>query len=417
MQNFARACLTATRTPSLPSHFRTAILLVAMALACAYPAVAGDEPFSISLTPDRDNTLYELGNGETSNDAGDHLFAGVVFLTFPERLRRAVLYFDIAANVPPAATITGARLEMTVTKTRDATMRPFDLHRLQRAFGASGMSDAIGQEGMGAPASPLDATWLHSMYDTELWTSPGGDFDAVASASEMAGPDGSVVTWSSATLLSDVQAWRDDPSQNHGWLLRGPEDTQESRTARRFASGENPEVAERPKLIIDFTLPSDTCLPGGVGGAATPNDVLFVNGQVGDAQRMITVQTGDPLAITMASPPSRTGQSSRFVLYAWRAVPSASPLQILPFQVGVLCLPPPLSLDVPKPRVVWNNLGAPGRLGQATKPSTPAPSTVLNLNNGLGSPITATLQGIIQDDDSDSPRGLSTTNAIVLDVL
>ena len=84
---------------------------------------------------------------------------------------------------------------------------------------------------------------------------------------------------------------------------------------------------------------------------------------------------------------------------------------------SVLCLPPPLSLDVPKPRVVWNNLGAPGRLGQATKPSTPAPSTVLNLNNGLGSPITATLQGIIQDDDSDSPRGLSTTNAIVLDVL
>ena len=59
----------------------------------------------INITPSKDNTLYEFDavEGDVSNALGIHFFAGN---TLMDELRRGVLAFDIAGNIPPGSTIT-----------------------------------------------------------------------------------------------------------------------------------------------------------------------------------------------------------------------------------------------------------------------------------------------------------------------
>ena len=53
----------------------------------------------VSLAPSQDNTLYETEDGSLSNGAGDYMFAGRTAQD-SDYLRRAVMAFDIAGNVP-----------------------------------------------------------------------------------------------------------------------------------------------------------------------------------------------------------------------------------------------------------------------------------------------------------------------------
>ena len=103
------------------------------------------------------------------------------------------------------------------------------------------------------------------MFDTVAWTTPGGDFTAAASASADV-PDMNAVTWGSTPeLVADVQAWVDDPSSNFGWIVIGNESARI--TAKRFASRQAPQAAQRPRLVIDFqsataATPTPTVTPG-----------------------------------------------------------------------------------------------------------------------------------------------------------
>ena len=65
----------------------------------------------------------------------------------------------------------------------------------------------------------------------------------------------------------------------------------------------------------------------------------------------------------------------------------------------------------------WNNIGKVAQLGEPDLPSDPAPSVVLNRPSGLGSPLIATLQGIIIDNASVADRRASITNAVILSVV
>jgi hypothetical protein len=60
-------------------------------------------------------------------------------------------------------------------------------------------------------------------------------------------------TWSSSTLVDDVQSMLDNPSSNYGWMVIGEEGT--SQSVKRFDTRENPIAANRPILIIDYTTP------------------------------------------------------------------------------------------------------------------------------------------------------------------
>ena len=70
-------------------------------------------------------------------------------------LRRGVLAFDIAANIPPGSTITAVSLSLNMSRTPTNTAYSMELHKLLADWG-EGTSMASGEEGDGAPATPND---------------------------------------------------------------------------------------------------------------------------------------------------------------------------------------------------------------------------------------------------------------------
>lgn len=203
------------------------------------------------FAPLKDNTLYESPTGALSNGAGESLFAG---LTASNLARRAVLAFDVAAQIPPGSVINSATLALTVTRSSVTPVADISVHPLVSNWG-EGTSDAALNEGGGAPATAGDATWIHTFFPDDLWGSQGGDFDPAASASTAVGSLGTYA-WASTELAADVQTWVDDPGSNFGWAMIGDEST--STTARRFGSRENLNPAARPVLTVDYSPP-----PGG----------------------------------------------------------------------------------------------------------------------------------------------------------
>src|SRR6266481_5472800 len=195
-------------------------LTVTAALGCLGGSLASAG--SVSINPSKDNTLYEYNPnvGDVSNALGNHFFAGETALG---ELRRGVLAFDIAGNVPAGATITGVSLSINVSRVPSDTFYVVQLHKVLADWG-EGTSVAPGEEGTGAPATPNDATWRHRFFDMIFWTTQGGDFSATVSASQMVGPLGQYI-WSSGQMILDVQEWLDNPASNFGWLVLGDEST------------------------------------------------------------------------------------------------------------------------------------------------------------------------------------------------
>ncbi len=213
----------------------------------------------ITITPSKDNTLYEYvpADGDRSNGIGDHFFAGETGMSY---LRRGVLAFDIAGNIPAGSTIASATLSMHMSRTALITARTVELHKLLADWG-EGTSDASANEGQGAPATTNDATWRHRFFDSIFWATQGGDFSGIVSASQSVGAIGDY-TWSSAQMVADVQSWLDSPTNNFGWLVLGDEST--STTAKRFDSRES---ASPPVLTIQYTTTAPTPTPS---ATATP---------------------------------------------------------------------------------------------------------------------------------------------------
>jgi hypothetical protein len=209
----------------------------------------------ISLAPNKDNTLYEDGSGSLSNGVGTFLFSGRIL---SGELRRALLAFDIAANIPAGSTINSVTLTLHVSNSTSGNQST-SLRRLLANWGEGG-SNASGAEGMGISAMSGDATWLHTFYNTTFWTSAGGDFAGSASATALVGGDGFYTWGSTAQMVADVQGWLDNPASNNGWIVIGNEAVVQ--TAKRFDSKENPTAGNRPVLMIDYS-------PVGSGATAT----------------------------------------------------------------------------------------------------------------------------------------------------
>jgi hypothetical protein len=240
----------------------TVLGLPGLALA-SQPATSHTVPLtptdvlSVTLSPSADNTLYEDPNGSLSNGAGAYFFAGRAGMTANGAIRRGLIRFDVASSLPPTATIVSATLYLTMSQTV-AGPQSVELHRVTASWGEGG-SAATGGEGSGAPAAAGDATWLHRFYSSTLWTKPGGDFAATASATTTVNGIG-LYSWSAPGMVSDVRVWLDAPATNEGWLLLGNETT--SSTAKRFDTKENPVPNARPLLVVTYLLlPHKTYLP------------------------------------------------------------------------------------------------------------------------------------------------------------
>jgi hypothetical protein len=230
--------------PSTPMTTFKTLLTISLVTALGFAAATRATANIINITPSKDNTLYEYdpAEGDLSNGAGFHFFAGENGMG---ELRRGVLAFDIAGAIPAGSTITAVSLTLNMSMT-PAGAETVELHKLLADWG-EGTSHAPMGEGDGAPATPGDATWRHRFFDTIFWTTEGGDFSATVSASQSVVGVGQY-TWSSMQMVADVQAWLDDSASSFGWLVLGDETA--IATAKRFDTRES---ASPPMLSIQYT--------------------------------------------------------------------------------------------------------------------------------------------------------------------
>lgn len=200
---------------------------------------------TVTVTAMKDNTIF------SQDDAASNAL-GILFTSTTSRgnIRRALLAFDVAAEIPPGATVTSASLTLILSEASPGSgVLDHSLHRLLQDWG-EGTSFAT--SGNGAAATAGDATWSDRFFPDVAWSAPGGDFVAAPSATVPVGETPGAITWGSTPdMVADVQFWLDHPDDDFGWILRGSEDVLGS--ARKFVNREDPDPAMRPLLTIGFT--------------------------------------------------------------------------------------------------------------------------------------------------------------------
>lgn len=226
-------------------------LLLAIGLLTAWPAAL--PAATVTLTPGADATLFEVN---PNNSAGGAAF--LISGTTQNRTRnRALLWFDIASALPAGAQITGVTLQLECLRRPADGFEPafFGLHRMLRSWGEGTTIPVNNPGGLGAPALPGDATWVHANAPAAPWAEPGGglgaDYASQLSAAAFVYGVGSYQFEGTQDLVNDVQSWLNQPQSNFGWMLR-VQDEDLPFTARRFGSREDPENA--PRLTIDFVV-------------------------------------------------------------------------------------------------------------------------------------------------------------------
>jgi len=215
-----------------------------------------------------------VNSASPGNSAGGHTFfdAGTDGQLTPG-VRRGLLRFDLT-SLPSGSTITSAVVRLTVIQVPGfglAVDSTFDLRRLTAAWGEG---TNIGSSG--AVAATGDATWTARILGTANWTVAGALSDAAATTSTST-PVGSTINatyqWSGSGLVSDIQLWKGNPSQNFGWLLQSQSEAT-GRTVRGFAARESGVTA--PTLQIGYTPPPPN-LPPSVTLTNPPDNSVFGN--------------------------------------------------------------------------------------------------------------------------------------------
>jgi spore coat protein A len=279
-------------------------------------------PITATLSALKDNTLYESVTGALSNGAGQRFIAGK---DQSGQRRRGVIAFDVAAAVPVGAVIQSAALTLRVASGGGSTgTSNIALHRTLADWG-EGTSAASGDESGGANATTNDATWLHTYYPSQFWTAAGGDRFATASATLSVSSE-TFYTWSTTTMVSDVQGWLDSPSSNFGWTLIGKE-TGGGNSQKPFYSRQATDTTVRPVLSITYlyTPPPPTgacCFSDGSCAELSAAECLAANGTyqgdstpcVPDLCPVVLTPFVDPLPIPGLAVPT-TGVIGRAATY------------------------------------------------------------------------------------------------------
>ena len=212
------------------------LLLLSLSI---FLTINGLTQVTVNITPDKDNSIYSE-SGSESNGLGK-LYAGA---TNTGDIRRALMHFDIAGNIPAGSTITAVSLDLNQESAGPgAGADDYNLHPATLDWG-EGSSSSTGQ---GAPAVAPDATWSDAMFGTSFWSTAGGDFIASIATSTLGTTPG-IYSWSSAGMVTLVQNWLDVPANNFGWFLIGNETT--NGTARRFGSKDQ---GTAPVLNVTYT--------------------------------------------------------------------------------------------------------------------------------------------------------------------
>lgn len=214
-------------------------------LVCAGEAAAAE----LTLSALQDASIFggAAGYEQAADGAGPYLWTSV---TAAGVARRALLRFDLSA-IPAGSQVQQVELSLYLSRAQDRDPL-VSAHRLLAAW-TEGPANGGGQ-GHGTPAAAGDVTWVRRSFPGQPWAQPGGDFDALPSASVNLGFSGERYTWGPAPRLSaDVQGWLADPASNHGWILIGVENN--SQNAKRFESRDSPPSV-RPTLRVVYAPPA-----------------------------------------------------------------------------------------------------------------------------------------------------------------
>ena len=267
---------------------RHAVATLAVSFALFAPGLGRAD--TVTLSAVKDNTLYEPVAQDAfaimSDGAGPTMFAGKVKdaknAANQVAIRRAVLEFDVAGSIPAGATIDSVQLTLVCDKVGQNANYDVTLHRALAEWGQGTSNTGNSQQGRGEPATTDDATWQHTFYPSQLWTTQGGDYAPTASATRAVGPTGTYTWGSTSGMVADVQAWLDTPAQNHGWLIKSNESV--IQTTKRFATRENGTVNNRPKLVVNYTpaVISGACCGGSSCSLTTPAACVGPNVYQGD---------------------------------------------------------------------------------------------------------------------------------------
>ena len=245
---------------------RTILNSITTTAACLlFGAVASASADVVTLGSSQDTTIFA---NNVNNSAG----GAVVMFSGTDgnaSVKRALVQFDIASNVPPGSTITGVQLTLFLGQVAgmggmgSTGTAMISLYRLTDSWGegTNGAGNSLVGLGQGFPAQEGDATWANRFFSSTSpvpWTNAGGDFISTTSAETIVGATTNTgYTWASTpVLVADVQGWVDNTSSNFGWLLENNNETS-SRTFRAFYTRDETNSALQPQLQITFTPPSE----------------------------------------------------------------------------------------------------------------------------------------------------------------
>jgi glucose/arabinose dehydrogenase len=251
-----------------------------------------------------------INSGSPGNSAGSNTWfdAGTDGQLTPG-VRRGLLRFDLI-GLPSGSTVTSAVVQLTVTHVPgfgpvDST---FDLRRLTAAWGEGTNSGTSG-----ALAATGDATWTARILGTANWAVAGAlsDAAATASASTPVGSTFATYQWSGAGLVSDVQLWVGNSSQNFGWLLQS-QDEGTPRTVRGFAARESGanvptlQIGYTPPLSVTITNPAENSVFGNtasvtIGASANDTAGSVTNVQFFDGLVLLRSISTSPYSFSTAA--------------------------------------------------------------------------------------------------------------------
>ena len=200
---------------------------------------------------------------------------------------RGLLRFDVAGQIPAAATITSVQLTLTVSRAPSETNSTFALHRMLREW------------------SETNATWVVRLGPAVPWSALGGavgvDFSGTVSALKFIDTTGVFTFDSTPALMADVTAWLKGSAPNHGWMVRTTDESLQH-SARRVYTRET--LLFPPQLIVQYTLPP----PPRITSVAVVQDQLCLTFQAKAGRRYAVDRRPD----------LETGQWN-----TWRTIPPA----------------------------------------------------------------------------------------------
>ena len=218
----------------------------------------GTTTTNVTLTATEDT---EIWNNNASDELKNYGSCNTIYVngssTTPKE--RPLIRYDLS-SIPSTATITSATVRLAKNGGSN-TARNVSIHRLTNNW-TEGTGACGGTNGV--------ANWQQRITST-AWTTAGGDFDATATATISVASNGTY----NFTATSLVQGWVNSTFSNHGILVKFT--TENLNSEIDFASTENSVIANRPQLLVTYTLSVCSALPVR-GPQAMPDTVTTANG-------------------------------------------------------------------------------------------------------------------------------------------